>query len=248
MHNNPLKYADIVPLANIDRPYTYIIPDQLLENVKKGSLVLIPLRKSYTSGIVVNIRKTPDTSVKLNNIVDLIEESPVFDSRIIKFLDWLAEYYMAAKGEVYRMALPPGITQKSMDIITLRDESLQTIEGTAHFFEKENDIIDILKKKKEVKVTQLKKKLGADNLLSTLRNLEKKKIIEYKRILTDKKAKKVKRDFIRLSESWEINFKNRKLTEKQKSIIEFLAEDCNGKWHSLFEIQYNQCCVVRASH
>ena len=192
------KYADVVILARINKPYTYIIPDNLKGNIQIGSLVLVPIRQSQTSGIIVKLKHDKGLSQELTEISDLIEEEPVFSIEMLKFLDWTAEYYLASKGEVYKTAIPPGITQKSMDVIRLKNDSLPVIQGMEHLFAKEKDILDILNRSKEVKISFLEKKLGTENLLSSLRNLEKNGLIEHNRVLTKKSGKKIKRDFVKL--------------------------------------------------
>lgn len=224
MQKTEFKYADVIILAKINKPFTYIIPENLKNSLKIGSLVLAPVKRSHTSGIIVNLKSISGFSKNLTEISDLIEEEPVFSGEMIKFMDWISEYYLCPKGEVYRTALPPGITRKSMDVIKRKSGNLPVIKGMEHLFSKEKDILDILEKNKEVKISFLEKKLGTENILSSLRNLERKNLIEYSRILTKKSGKKLKRDFISLRKDWGDMLGTVKLGKTQIKTIEYLKE------------------------
>jgi len=221
------KYAEVIPLAKIDRTYTYSIPDGLKDTIKVGSLVLIPLRSRKISGIVTEINSRVNIRKNIKPITDLLEETPVFSEDMLQFLDWISDYYISTKGEVYAAAIPPGITQQSMDVIELKEKKFQILDGMEYLFDKEIEILKILKERKQVKVSTLAGILGEETLLSCLLNLNKNGIIEYRKALTQKAVKKIYRDFIKLTEDWEALISEINPGKIQKSAIEYLKSKNN---------------------
>jgi primosomal protein N' (replication factor Y) len=70
-----------------------------------GGRVLVPFRQQRLSGIVVELHDRPP-QVKTKRVIEALDLSPVLDEQLLKLGKWIADYYLAPIGEVYRTMLP----------------------------------------------------------------------------------------------------------------------------------------------
>lgn len=101
----------ILPLP-LDGVFTYSLPDSMTDRLQAGMRVLVPLGRSkqYT-GIALRMHDVkPDFEVK--EVIAVMDERPLLLPVQLKLWRWMAEYYMAPLGDVYKAALPAGLKQE----------------------------------------------------------------------------------------------------------------------------------------
>lgn len=101
-------FCDVALAVPLDMAFTYAIPAGMEPVV--GGRVLVPFRQQRMSGIVVELHdrepqvKTP--AVKIKKVIEALDLSPVLDGQLLKLGQWIADYYLAPIGEVFRTMLP----------------------------------------------------------------------------------------------------------------------------------------------
>src|SRR5215472_5686596 len=70
-----------------------------------GGRVLVPFRQQRMSGIVVDLHDR-QPSVQTKNVVSVLDPAPVLDEQLMRLGKWIADYYLAPLGEVFRTMLP----------------------------------------------------------------------------------------------------------------------------------------------
>ena len=98
-----------VPLRSL---FTYAIPDHLAESVCAGSRVLVPFRNRAMTGVVVEAharRPDPARVKNVREIADVLDPIPALPPKLLELGRWIANYYVAPIGEVFRAMLPPQI-------------------------------------------------------------------------------------------------------------------------------------------
>jgi primosomal protein N' (replication factor Y) len=111
-----------VPLRNT---FTYAIPEALRAQVQPGSRVLVPFRKKSIVGVVVELVETPPAETKIREIHKVLDLIPALTPKLLELAQWIAGYYLAPIGEVFRAMLPP-VTE-----LTTRREIVLTEAGKA---------------------------------------------------------------------------------------------------------------------
>jgi primosomal protein N' (replication factor Y) len=86
-------------------PLTYAYP----EDIKEGTLVLVPFGRKSVSGIVIACVKKPLFAVKL--IDEIISPVPL-PKKSLQLLTWLAEYYPSGSGAIVTAFIPSGLLVK----------------------------------------------------------------------------------------------------------------------------------------
>jgi primosomal protein N' (replication factor Y) len=94
--------AVAVPVP-LDMVFTYRVPADAVPVV--GGRVLVPFRQQRMTGIVVELHdRTPNVTTK--NILTVLDVTPVLDDQLLQLGRWIADYYLAPLGEVFRTMLP----------------------------------------------------------------------------------------------------------------------------------------------
>jgi len=70
-----------------------------------GGRVLVPFRQRRMPGIVVDLHDRVPT-IQAKNIISTLDASPVLDHQLLRLGRWIADYYLAPLGEVFRSMLP----------------------------------------------------------------------------------------------------------------------------------------------
>src|SRR3982074_2039049 len=102
------------PFCNVALPvplrttFTYAVPEALQGTVQPGSRVLVPFRKKSMVGVVVDLAESAPDGTKIREITRVLDFVPALTPKLIELAQWIAGYYLAPAGEVFRAMLPPG--------------------------------------------------------------------------------------------------------------------------------------------
>jgi len=106
-------FCDVALAVPLEMVFTYAIPPGMEPAV--GGRVLVPFRQQRLSGIVVELHDRPPqvltsqrtaSQVKIKKVIEALDLSPVLDEQLLKLGKWIANYYLAPIGEVFRTMLP----------------------------------------------------------------------------------------------------------------------------------------------
>src|SRR3984885_10539549 len=96
-------FCDVALAMPLDMAFTYAVPPGIEPVV--GGRVLVPFRQQRMSGIVVELHdRAPQ--VKTKKVIEALDASPVLDEQLLQLGKWIANYYLAPLGEVFRTMLP----------------------------------------------------------------------------------------------------------------------------------------------
>lgn len=107
-----MRYVEVILPLPLDGVFTYALPADMTDRLQAGMRVLVPLGRSkqYT-GIALRMHDVkPDFEVK--EVIAIMDERPLLLPVQLKLWQWIAEYYMAPLGDVYKAALPAGLKQE----------------------------------------------------------------------------------------------------------------------------------------
>jgi primosomal protein N' (replication factor Y) len=97
------EFCDVAVPVPLDMAFTYRVPADAAPVV--GGRVLIPFRQQRMTGIVVELHDRKP-SVTAKNILAVLDAAPVLDEQLLHLGRWIADYYLAPLGEVFRTMLP----------------------------------------------------------------------------------------------------------------------------------------------
>src|ERR1700757_860544 len=97
------EFCDVALPVPLDMAFSYRVPNGTQPVV--GGRVLVPFRQQRMTGIVVDVHDRPP-SVQTKNILGVLDTIPVLDGQLLRLGKWIADYYLAPLGEVFRAMLP----------------------------------------------------------------------------------------------------------------------------------------------
>jgi primosomal protein N' (replication factor Y) len=99
-------YCDVALPLPLDALFTYEVGD--LEPII-GGRVVVPFGRGSDkklSGIVTRIHREPPATHTIKRVMQVLDTVPVLDENLLALGRWIAQYYLAPIGEVYRTMLP----------------------------------------------------------------------------------------------------------------------------------------------
>jgi len=99
-------FCDVALAVPLDMVFTYAVPPGMEPVV--GGRVLVPFRQQRMSGIVVELHDRPPQvkTQQIKKVIEALDLTPVLDEQLLKLGKWIADYYLAPAGEVFRTMLP----------------------------------------------------------------------------------------------------------------------------------------------
>src|SRR5712664_3321273 len=187
------------PFCNVALPvplrtmFTYAVPDALRRTVQPGSRVLVPFRKKAMVGVVVELAESAPPGTKIREITRVLDFVPALTPKLIELAHWIAGYYLAPVGEVFRAMLPPVTELKSQRQIILTDagreaaESLSGGELSHGLSSAEAAFLAKVKEKKGAVLLGPAAKLGVD--AAALQRLQRRGLIEIRESIEGRKRR-----------------------------------------------------------
>jgi primosomal protein N' (replication factor Y) len=186
-----------VPLRNT---FTYAIPEALRESIQPGSRVLVPFRNKSLVGVVVECVQQAPEGTTIREITKALDFLPALTPKLIELANWIAAYYLAPLGEVFRAMLPPVTELRTERQIFLTDSGRAMIEKemAAAVPARQPDITRLPNPEQRAFLSQLRDKGGAIPFVSAaklgvdaagLQRLHRAGLIEFRESVLGRKAK-----------------------------------------------------------
>ncbi len=160
-----------VPTMQTDQPFTYIVPDELLDVIEIGMRVEVPFGDGnrHIQGFVTALSQTSTYEEKLKPIIRMLDLSPVLNQELLALADYMKETTYAFKITCLQTMLPSVMKAEYQKKIVLKDPSHPVKQQ--YFLE--SDEID-WQEAEEMGILHQLKKLREENIVE-LRYVVKKK-------------------------------------------------------------------------
>jgi primosomal protein N' (replication factor Y) len=166
-------FAEVVFPLPFRNSFSYIVPREFEELAAVGKRVAAPFGKRTLTGFIIALPEKATTEENLKEIYDILDNTPVFDSKALLFYKWIAEYYMSSLGEALKLSIPQGLeVETKRKIISDTDfcQKLLTTESKRNTTRIK--LLEFLSIRPETGFSALQKLTGKKNIYSSLRSLE----------------------------------------------------------------------------
>ena len=109
-----------VPIKN-EETFYYSVPPHLQDGIQIGKRVLVPFKSRRALGFTVGFGKPPE-GLALREIIDIVDEEPLFDEKRLEFFNWIARYYLTSLGIVLKAAHPGGLGINVKKVIKITEK------------------------------------------------------------------------------------------------------------------------------
>lgn len=109
------RVAVDLPLAHLDRPFDYLVPDALDADTQPGTRVRVRFAGRPCDGFVLERATSSDASQALRPIEKLVSPEVVLTAAQAALVRATADHYAGTFADVVRLAVPPrhGVTEKA---------------------------------------------------------------------------------------------------------------------------------------
>ena len=94
------------PLAHLDRPFDYEIPEEFAESAVVGARVRVRFAGRRLDGWIVELTDSSDVA-KLAPLLSVVSSEPVMRPELIALVRAVADHYAGTFSDVVRLAVPP---------------------------------------------------------------------------------------------------------------------------------------------
>jgi len=208
-------YVDVLvelKAKQIDKTFTYLIPDKLKESVSIGKRVLVPFGKQKLEGFVLNIEDNKDTDYELKEIISAIDSEPVLNSEMLELGKYISNKTLCNLISAYQTMLPAALKAHKDFYVNKKYISYVKLVDKSYIPKNDNqkEIIDKLKKGNILK-SELTKVSS-----SSINTLLKKGIIE-----------EIKEETYRLNNNSIYEDKKVILNEEQQNVVDTVLSSLN---------------------
>lgn len=99
------RYVEVATGLPIDSTFQYRVPDKTAFSAEIGKRVYISFGSSRRVGYIVGVEEKPVVDSP-KDLIDVIDEEPVFDSAMIDLARWMKDNYFCSWGEALEAMIP----------------------------------------------------------------------------------------------------------------------------------------------
>ena len=152
--------AEIAVTAPLKKTFSYLVPEELAKSARIGLRVRVPFGRRRTIGYLLALREGDADGLK--PIHELLDEEPLFNADLLKFIRWGAEYYDYPLGQAIRTALPGGLSGDQQRVTILTEtiyRALPTEQPPRG--NKQQQLYDFIRQREDVPLTMLRENFPA---------------------------------------------------------------------------------------
>jgi primosomal protein N' (replication factor Y) len=166
-------FAEIVFPLPFRNAFTYSVPKELEPFAQTGVRAVVPFGKRMLTGFIVNTSEKTDVKEKIKPVYDILDDKPIFDKKLLKFYEWVSDYYLSSLGEALKLGVPYGsdietkrkiiIDKKLCDDLFKNEKNKNSIRAK---------ILKLLSEREEINFTYLQSLVKKKNIYSQVKSLE----------------------------------------------------------------------------
>src|SRR5947209_4206234 len=120
-------FCDVALPVPLDMAFTYKIAEQ---QPVVGGRVLVPFRNQRISGVVTALHDRAP-SMQAKTVIQVLDTEPVLDEGLMKLGQWIAQYYLAPIGDVFRGMLPLAAEIKKAKLYRITEVGYEALHNSA---------------------------------------------------------------------------------------------------------------------
>lgn len=178
-------FADILTSAaswSNEPLLTYMVPEELEEEIAAGQLVAVFYGERLVEGIVWHLHEEMPEEQEARPISTLLDPQPALLPHQRALAEWLAEYYVTPLAHAALMMLPPGLMQRSRMVLQLIDtedaRAFAEHVGDGKRFTRLRALIGLLLGEGTLDIARLKEMLGEKKAREVMKEAQASGLIE----------------------------------------------------------------------
>jgi primosomal protein N' (replication factor Y) (superfamily II helicase) len=158
------EYVDVAVPVGVRKTFAYSVPPHLGGKLTLGMRVLVPFGRKLITGYIVGTLKLEEIgNFKLRPVQQLLESEAAIPASLVEIALWVARYYFAPPGEVFRALFPAGTQVSGAQRVSLASKAANLIHGgfkPAGLGAQEYALLETLAREGPMTVSELGKRSG----------------------------------------------------------------------------------------
>lgn len=168
-------FIDVILPIPLQKSFTYQINKEEAVFLQPGMRVAVQFGKTKVyAALVERVHREAPVVYEAKDIEHILDEEPIVTTEQLALWDWIAAYYMCAKGEVMRAALPSAFLLESETIVHKKENS-EIIETTLK--DDEFLVFEALQYQSVLRIHEIAKIVGKKTVLPLIKRLLEKEVI-----------------------------------------------------------------------
>lgn len=219
------RFVEVALPVPVRKNFTYRMPDEMAGLVKMGSRVLVPFGKRTLTGYAINFPSELQPNLELDpssikDVIELIDDEPLFTDEILWLTEWAAEYYAASWGEMLKASLPAGINAAVEQLVSITEKGRDELRKNKDKRAQKWKILERIADDDEVSVRDLSAEFGESSAKRSVRELANLKFVSTRVRTSEGSVRPKRRKAVRLIAETD---NGKPLTEPQAKLLETLA-------------------------
>jgi primosomal protein N' (replication factor Y) (superfamily II helicase) len=115
-------FARVVFPLPLEQSFLYAVPEAFRAAARPGARVIAPLGARRQNGYIVAVTEEPPAAgVKIKDLVEVLDDRPFRDERLLAFSGRLSAEFRSSWGEILQTALPPSLAGKTRVVVALTE-------------------------------------------------------------------------------------------------------------------------------
>ena len=202
---------------NIDKMFTYHVPNDLKDKIKIGIRVLVPFNHQKLEGFVLEIEEDISLDREYKDILDVVDSEVILNEELLKLGKKISEETLSTLISSYQVMLPKALKAKNGSKVNIKYRTYVEIDNlNIELSIKQQAIIDKINEKGKCLYSELKK------INTSVDTLIKKGIL-----------RKIEEEEYRLISKNDVIFVRHELNEEQKKAYEEIRKHLDEDIHYL---------------
>ena len=158
------QFVDVAVPVGVRKTFAYSVPPEFRERITIGMRVLVPFGRKLVTGYVVGILQEAQLGdFKLRAVRELLDPEAVASPSLVETALWVARYYFAPPGEVFRALFPTGTQVGGERTVALTARAASLLSGGFRpqgLRPQEDVLLDILAREKFLTIKELSERSG----------------------------------------------------------------------------------------
>lgn len=150
-------FAGVILPLRITMEVTYIVPEQFIKRLHRGSFVRVPFSGSTYTAVVDSLTNEPPPYKGEIKEIESLEPIPDASQMEIEFWKWVAEYYMCSVGEVFKAAFPEPLAKRTLPKRKKVARAATAVEAPSNLSAAQQEAMSLIEKNIKTKMPTLLK-------------------------------------------------------------------------------------------
>ncbi len=173
-------YASVIIEYNVkdlDKTFDYLIPENIIHEIKVGHKVLVPFGKTIVEGFVLKIHKNKEKAVSYREIYKIVEKDFYLNEELLELGKYIKSLTLSNLISCYQIMLPKALKASQKTNINRKYDTYIKLNKNINLLnyieshqrrKKEIEIIEFLKAKETVKKSEIKSSVVSNLIKSNV--------------------------------------------------------------------------------